>query len=152
MCVRVAVISHFTQQLNREPIFEGFFWKWSGSSVVISCSKWNREPEFGHAFTWCHFGHSRQPRWRRVHLDAAHVKSCHKHEWVMSHLWTSHWTLMDESCHVCVQYSKHNNDEANGFETLYIKESCHVYEKVVFHTSECICAQYTHVYVYNLYI
>jgi len=32
------------------------------------------------------------------------VKSCHTYEWVMSHIWLSHVTHMNESCHI---YSCH---------------------------------------------
>ena len=39
-------------------------------------------------------------------------ESCHTYEWVMSHIWMSHVTHMNESCHI------------------YMNESCHTYEWV----------------------
>jgi len=59
------------------------------------------------------------------HVWMSHVthvdESCHTYEWVMSHMWMSHVTHVNESCHICewvmshvwMSYVTHTNDELN---------------------------------------
>ena len=37
------------------------------------------------------------------------VTSCHTYEWVMSHIWMSHVTHMNESCHIWMSHLTHMN-------------------------------------------
>ena len=84
-------------------------WKNIGSSVsefVVS----NDTCEWGMSYHTCEWGMSYHTSgwgmwrgWDISHLWMSHVtpmnNSCHTYEWVMSHLWMSHVTPMNESCH-----------------------------------------------------
>ena len=60
------------------------------------------------------------------------LESCHTYEWVMSHIWMSHVTHMNESCHIyewVMSHIWHNS----GQYVAHINKSCVTYEWVVCH-------------------
>ena len=52
--------------------------------------------------------------WVMSHIWMSHVthmnESFHTYEWTMSHIWISHVTHMTESCHTCMNYVTHMNE------------------------------------------
>ena len=80
-----------------------------------------------------------------------HAASCLTYEWVMSHIWTSHVTHMNESCltyewvmsHIWMSRVSHMNRSCRTYEcvtthiwmshVLHTSESCLTYKRVVFH-------------------
>jgi len=87
------------------------------------------------------------------HMLTAHL--CHTYEWVMSHLWMSRVTHMNDSCHTHVgergetAYVVPNSQSTvmshmRMSHVTSVKESCHICEWVMSHThrrkrEDCIC-------------
>ena len=71
--------------------------------VIYFC----KERWFSLDFIWC----ALFVRWVMSHMWMSHVthvnESCHTCEWVMSHIWMSHVTRMNESCHTCEWVMSH---------------------------------------------
>ena len=67
------------------------------------------------------------------HMWMSHVthvnESCHTCEWVMSHIWMSHVTYMNESCHTYEWVMSH----IWMSHVTHTNESCHTYEWVMSH-------------------
>jgi len=63
------------------------------------------------------------------------VTSCHTYEWVMSHIWMSHVTHMNESCHIWMSHVTHMNESRHAYEWAmsHMNQSCHTYEWVMSH-------------------
>jgi len=57
--------------------------------------------------------------------------SCHTYEWVMSHIWMSHVTHMNEPCHTYEWVMSHIWTS----HATHMNESCHTYERVMSHIS-----------------
>jgi hypothetical protein len=65
------------------------------------------------------------------------------YEGVMSHMWTSHVTYMNESCHANQRVMSHKNElrdtcewDTHTYEThTHMKEICHIYERVLLRKS-----------------
>jgi len=57
-------------------------------------------------------------------------ESCHTHERVMSHTWTSHVTHMNESCHTHERVMSHTWTS----HVTHMNESCHTHECIISHT------------------
>ena len=68
------------------------------------------------------------------HIWVSHVshtnESCHTYEWVMSHIRMSHVTHMHESCHTYAWVMSH----IWMGHVAYMYESCHIYEWVIIDT------------------
>ena len=69
------------------------------------------------------------------HMWMSHVthvdETCHTYGWVMSHMWMSYVTLMDESCHIYGWVVSH----IWMSHVTHIDESCHTYRWVMSHIS-----------------
>ena len=58
--------------------------------------------------------------------------SCHTYDWVMSHIWMSHVTRMNESCHTHPELQNSRKSQSLGL-VIHMKDSCHTYELVRSH-------------------
>ena len=71
--------------------------------------------------------------WFMSHIWMSHVthmnESCHTYEWVMWHIWMSHVTHMNESCHTYKWVTSHIWMSY----VTHMNESCHKYERVMSH-------------------
>jgi len=72
--------------------------------------------------------------WRRsyrAHLRyVTHMnESCHKYDWVMSHIWIHHFTRVDESCHTCELFMTHHThmNYGGGEATVWIWVMSHMF-------------------------
>jgi len=58
------------------------------------------------------------------------------YEGVMSHMWTSHVTYMNESCHANQRVMSHKNESRDTYEwDTHIWMICHIYERVLLRKS-----------------
>ena len=76
--------------------------------------------------------------WVMAHIWMSHVthmnESCHTYEWVMSRIWMSHVTHMNESCHTCKWVMSHTwmSHVTHVDESCHTRAwSCHTYESVM---------------------
>jgi len=78
------------------------------------------------------------------HIWMSHVNEssleCHTYEWVISHIWTSHVTHVNESCHIWTSHVTHVNESCHIWTShvsnvVHMNESCQTCERVVSHAS-----------------
>jgi len=94
-------------------------------------------PWMSHATLMNEYSHTHQ--WVMSHVQTTHVTlnrwatlsnafdPCHTHEWVMSHVWMSHVTHTNESCHTYEWVMSH----AQISHVRRMNESCHTHEWVL---------------------
>jgi len=75
---------------------------------------------------WCEWY-----EWGMSHIWMSHVthmdESCHTYQWVLSHIWMSHVTPMNESCHTYQWVLSH----IGMSHVTHVNESCHTCEWVM---------------------
>jgi len=82
--------------------------------------------------------------WVMSHIWMSHVthmnESCHTSEWVMSHIWMSHVTHLNESCHTYEWVMSH----IWMSRVIHLNESCHRCEWVMSHLRMITFHVWTH--------